>query len=563
MTYPFLKNELGKKFSAGRVQSVALKLVVEREREIEDFDLKTFYRIAVELKKNKDKIIAKIDKKLDEDESKSLEKELKTSTFKVSQIKKSTKKIPPSPPLTTPKLQQMSSGRFKMSVEKTMKVAQTLYERGLITYMRTDSVSSSPEAITNARDWLGKNNFLYPTKPNTYKNKNSLAQEGHEAIRPTFMGCTSESMQGTPDEKKIYGLIWESFITSQMNPAIFDLVNAQITASSGTILMASGKTLRDPGWLKLGKQDAKDKSVTLPPLSKNDILDLVKVNREQKTTLPPARYNEGSLVKVLEEKGVGRPSTYGAIMTKLSKYSDKKRNVLSPKEDSYKLIDLLEEHFSFMETAYTKKMEEQLDKVAAGKLTYLNMMSTFFEGFRKELRHAYYTKYPYGGRDCEHCGLPMILRHGSYGFYVSCSGFPSCQNMVSAKLEGEKIIEVNEHDIIEGIACPLCESAMVRKDGLWGPFYCCKKYPRCYGKRKMPSGIKCSKCREHDLYFTLYDGNPKLLCLGFPKCSHIEDLPDEFKINWVNPAVWGVAEKNKVVEKFMFKPKLGKASKVS
>lgn len=556
MTYPFIKNELGKTFSAGRVQSVALRLVVEKEREIEMFNLKTYFTISAVFK---EKLTCKIDRKLKEEEGKALEKQLNKATFKVTKIKQSQKNTPPPPPLTTPKLQQLSSSRFKLGVEKTMRIAQSLYERGLITYMRTDSVSSSPEAIGEVRKWLGKNNHSFPKKPNFFKQKNSLAQEGHEAIRPTSIICTSSTFQGTPEEKKVYGLIWETFVASQMSPAIFITSTVEVTSSTGEVLVAHGKIVKDLGWMAISKEK-RPKDQKLPSLLQDQELKLDKLKREEHVTKPPPRFNEGSLVKALEEKGVGRPSTYGAIMKKLTKYSDKKRNVLSPKKQSFELVDLLEEHFSFMEVAYTKKMEEKLDKVSAGKLSYLEMMSEFFDGFRRELRHAYYTKYPYGGRDCEHCGLPMILRHGSYGFYISCSGFPDCQNMVSVRIDDDKIIEVGEHDIIEGVTCPRCDEGMIRKDGVWGPFYCCSSYPKCYGKRKMPSGITCTKCKQHDLYFTLFHGEPKLLCLGYPKCDHLEDLPTQFKTEWVDPSVWGVEEKNKVVEKFMFKPKLGKAT---
>jgi len=258
---------------------------------------------------------------------------------------------------------------------------------------------------------------------------------------------------------------------------------------------------------------------------------------EKKQTQPPSRFNEGSLVKDLEKKGIGRPSTYAAIIDKIHArrgYVTKSKNVFTPTELGCRIVDDLAKHFTFMKYEYTKDMEDKLDQIEVGKVDYTNMLTNFFDPFKIELRTAQKSQDKDGGHDCDKCGERMKLKHSKYGFFIACSGYPKCKNTQSVELDGDKIKIKDTRVIVDDVLCPNCNSGMFKRDGKFGPFYSCSTYPKCKGTRKVPFGKKCSKCNS-ELFMTAFKGVPKLACMGYPDCKNIEDIPPGTKVNWVDP----------------------------
>lgn len=556
MVSPYLWDAFGGKLSAGRVQSVCLRLIVDREREIEAFVPEIYWNINATLSKTKKKepFVAKYPKRVtDETKAKKIKSDLDNSTFVVTNVDAKEQKRNPYPPLTTSKMQQSASGVFKFSTKKTMSAAQGLYESGLVTYIRTDSTRSAPEAINALRSWLSSNKYDIPNSPNIYKNKNT-AQDAHEAIRPTNIDLTPDKFMGSDDQKKLYRLIWERFVASQMKPAIYDTVSVTIKASKGHELKANGRTLKYAGWLAICAIKDKEENVQLPVLKEGDDLILIppKVVIEKKQTQPPPRYSEGALVKELEKRGIGRPSTYAAIIGKISdrNYVTKSKNVFTPTEIGCRVSDDLKKHFAFMEYEYTKEMEERLDKIELGKLSYVKMLTDFFEPFKKQLRNAQSSLDKDSGYTCDKCGKSMKLKHSRFGYFIACSGYPECKNAIGVELNGEKIVIRPQHQIIDGVFCPNCNAGMVRRDGQFGPFYSCSKYPKCKGSRKVPFGKKCSKC-NNELFLTIFKDQPKLACMGYPNCKHVEDIPPGTKLNWMNPKKLKKKKKSKKVERMV------------
>lgn len=540
MVSPYLMNLLGNKLSAGRVQSVCLKLIVEREKEILSFVPDTYWDITATLSKDSEKFIAKyINKITDEATAKKIKKELEEiNNFIVSDVDKLEQKKPVPPPFTTSKLQQTASAKYKFSAKKTMQIAQKLYEEGLITYIRSDSTRCSPESISMVRAWIKSNNFDLPSKPNTFKNKDA-SQDAHEAIRPTDINAQNIHTSSS-DEGKIYNLIWRRFVASQMKPAIFDVVNVIINCGKYKF-KAQGKALKYKGWLNI-EPEIKSKDVVLPILNVGDNLTLVspKIKLEKKETKPPARYSEGTLVEALEKKGIGRPSTYASIIEKISyrNYVKKEKNTFVPTSLGIEVSDVLSKHFSFMKYTYTANMENELDKIADGKLKYLDMMEGFFKSFSKELKEAKTDLYKDGGQDCEKCGKRCILKHGMYGYFICCPDYPNCKFSRSVEFDGKEIKIKEFKKIVKGIKCPDCDNEMFYRDGKFGPFLACIKYPKCYGKRKIPIK-KCPKCKKYDLYITIMNGVSKLCCMGYSKigCRHIEDAPSVVDPNDIMPVL--------------------------
>ena len=562
MVSPYLWNAFGGNLSAGRVQSVCLRLIVDREREIEAFVPEVYWNVTATLAKpsaKKDKFEAKYpDKITDNAKASKIKKDLEESTFVVTKVDKSEQKRNPNPPLTTSKLQQSASARFKFSTKKTMSAAQGLYEGGYVTYIRTDSTRSAPEAITSVRAWIKSNGHDLPPIPNVYKSKGT-AQDAHEAIRPTNVDLTPTQFIGTDDQKKLYRLIWERFVSSQMKPAVYDTVAVTIKASKGHELKANGRTLKYAGWLSVcadgESKKEKDKNIKLPSLKVKDNLILVppKVKSEKKQTQPPPRYSEGTLVKELEKRGIGRPSTYAAIIGKISdrNYVTKSKNIFTPTEIGCRVTDDLKKHFNFMQYEYTKEMENRLDKIELGKLGYVEMLNDFFTPFKTELRTAQSSLDKDGGHDCDKCGKRMKLKHSKYGYFIACSGYPECKYVIGVELDGDKIVIRERHKIVDGIFCSKCNNGMVLRDGQFGPFYSCSTYPKCKGTKKVPFGKKCPKC-NNELFLTVFKDQPKLACMGYPNCKHVEDVPLGTKINWINPKKLK-QKKNRRVEKILSK----------
>jgi len=549
MVSPYLIKTLGPGLSAGRVQSVSCRIIIDREREIESFKPEEYWNIFSTLAKPTDlfdKFTAKYTKKIiNQTDADKIKKDLDKDIYTVSNVDAKEKKRNPLPPLTTPKLQQAAAGRFGFSVSKTMKIAQSLYESGLVTYIRTDSTNISAEAITMARNWLTSNNYNIPIKPNFYASS-ANSQAAHECIRPSDLDKTPDKVFLTDDNKKLYKLIWERFIACQMEPAIYDTMAITINTSSGHELKASGRALKYKGFLAIAtdlmsyKKEGDEDDIQLPHLSINDKLVLVdpKVQAEQKFTQPPPRYSEAGLVKELEKRGIGRPSTYADIIEKIKGrgYVELKGKIYHGTELGKKVVDILVKNFKFMEIDYTANMEKQLDDIAEGKLTYVEMLDSFFKPFQIELKAAYDQGIMEYEEICK-CGGKMFVRHGMYGLYVRCINYKiSCNNTFSCDVVDGKVIKKEfVREAVEGVYCPKCENGMVEKNGKWGRYYSCVDYPHCVGSRKIPFGVKCEKCGVNEMYQTSFSGIPKLACMGYPSCKNIIDIPKGKNVDWINP----------------------------
>lgn len=546
----FLRDSVGTNLSAGRVQSVAVRLVADREKEIQDFKPEEYWNIQAQLAKTPqaDSFSAKFASKVtNEKDAKAIKAELDQDTYVVRSIDKKEKKRNPYPPLTTSKLQQSAAGRYGFPVKRTMNCAQSLYESGLITYMRTDSVRIAPEAINSVREFLKNNKMSCPDKPNYYKGK-SDAQDAHEAIRPTDIMKKPENIFLGDEEQKIYRLIWERFIASQMEPAVYDTMSVVIQSSSLHELKANGRSLKYEGWLSIAsdlKKEKGDDNVMLPPMNVGDSLLLVdpKVSADQKFTQPPSRYGEAAIVNELEKRGIGRPSTYASIIDTIKgrNYVELKNKVYWATDVGMQIVDKLSTHFSFMDYKYTADMEDKLDKIAEGNLEYVTALDNFFLPFQKECKKASLSEMPDFGIPCPTCGKKTLLKHGPFGFYMSCIDRPNCKGTVSVDVvDGKPVIKQKvERKLAEGVTCPKCGAGMYRNDtGRFGPYFYCENSPKCRGTRKVPYGKTCSDC-GHELFMTIFSGQKKLACMGYfekHQCRHIEDLPGEDKSGWVDPS---------------------------
>lgn len=560
MVSPYLSKKLGDKLSAGRVQSVALRMIVDREVEIESFIPEEFFNISVNLSKDeKETFICKYPERINNEElATNLKNELDNSIYTVSNITRKENIRKPSPPLTTSMLQQEASTKLKFKAERTMAAAQSLYEGGYVTYIRTDSVNSSAESIVKLRQYLTDKKYKIPEIPNEFKNKDQ-AQSAHEAIRPTDILLTPEKIPVDSDQQKIYNLIWRMFVSSQMTPAIFDVVKVTVSTDKDKNLLAEGKILRDEGWLKIAKPFvSKDKDVILPNLSVNDNVFLVdpKVKLEKSHTKPPARYSEASLIAELERKEIGRPSTYASIISRIStrKYVNNTSKGFSPTELGRTVINDLKDNFSFMDYMYTANMEKKLDLIADGKFDYLSMMKEFFGEFKEEFQKARGLQGMITDIKCPKCGGETVVRKSQYGFFAGCLKYKAgCNGLVGITINNGVISakENGGYDTVKDVLCPECNSEMVlRTDGRFGPFYSCSKYPRCKGKRKVPFGKKCPKCGD-ELYANLMGGKIKLACMGYPNCKHIEELPEGANVNWADPEKITPPTYSKKVEKVL------------
>lgn len=558
MVSPYISHKLGDKLSAGRVQSVALRMIVDREAEIDAFVPDVFFNISANLAKETDKFVAKYPTRVEkEDEAKKIKEDLDTSTYQIADVqsKENVRKAPA--PLTTSMLQQEASTKLKFKAERTMKAAQSLYEAGLVTYIRTDSTRNSDESIAAVREFIAKEGYNVPDKPNEFKNKDA-AQDAHEAIRPTDISTRPNKVPVDSDQQKVYELIWCFFVSSQMKPAVFDVLKVTVQASKGHKLIAEGKTIRSQGWLEVAKPFVKkDKDVVLPALTVGDTVLLVppKVKMEKSQTKPHPRYTEASFIAELERKGIGRPSTFASIISRIStrKYVKSTTKGFLPTELGKTVIEDLKDNFTFMDYMYTADMEKRLDKVADGKLEYIKMMSEFFESFQKEFQKARNNQGMKTDIPCPKCGGETVVRKSKYGFFAGCVKYKAgCDGIVNITMEdGKPVPKDRKAKIDNSVKCPECGSGMVpRPDGRFGPFYSCSEYPRCLGKRKMPFGKKCPECGD-ELYATLMSEKMKLACMGYPNCRHVEELPEGAKVNWVDPEKVTPPTYHKKVEKVL------------
>jgi DNA topoisomerase-1 len=373
-----------------------------------------------------------------------------------------------------------------------------------------------------------------------YKTKNA-AQDAHEAIRPTDVSKTPDVAQLSGDQHNIYRLVWAKFVASQMKSAVYDTVNVDVTTSSGHLLKAEGKVLKYSGWLDIaGEFTKKDKDVKLPKLVVGDSLVLVppKVKVEKKATKPPSRFNDRTIIKEMEKKDIGRPSTYASIIARIfgRNYVKREKSGFVPTELGCRVVDDLKGQFSFMDYKYTAQMEKQLDKMSEGNLDYIEMLTAFFTPFKEEFRKAQNSQGQDAGIKCPECQDGMTVRHGKYGYFASCVKYPDCKGSMSGTVKDGKFISKpgKKREAIPDIKCPECDGEMYRFDGKFGPIYLCTKYPKCNGKRKIPFGKKCNKCGG-EFYLTVFDDEPKLACMEYPDCKNIVPIPKGAKLDWTPP----------------------------
>lgn len=499
---PFLWKKIAKGLSAGRVQSVAVRLIVERENEIRAFKPEEYWTILAHFAAEKGMftaILANIGENAiekfsirNEASAKAIAADLKTAEFSITAVTKKTLKKNPPPPFTTSTLQQEAAKRFGYSSKKTMLLAQRLYENGFITYMRTDSLHLSQESLTAAYTYLN-NAFgaqYAAAAPRMFETKSKLAQEAHEAIRPTRPAETPETTAiSEAGEKKLYKLIWQRFIASQMPQATFDATAIEITANAPEgktaktyLLKANGMTLKFDGFLKVWPQKFKESE--LPPLTNDSTLTLQDISPEQHFTEPPPRFNEASLIKTLEEYGIGRPSTYAPIISviQLRNYVKKEAGKFFPTEIGELVNKVLTENFpEIVDVGFTAKMEASLDNIAEGNEQWQDLIRSFYVPFAKNLEIKYEEVKKNIVEEtteeiCEKCGKPMIIKFGRFGKFMACSGFPDCKNTKQLAKEAPKTI---------GMKCPDCgEGEVVERRVSKGRargkiFWGCSRYPKC------------------------------------------------------------------------------------
>ncbi|NLO88913.1 MAG: type I DNA topoisomerase [Clostridia bacterium] len=512
---PFLWKKVKKGLSAGRVQSVAVKLILEREREIKDFKPEEYWSLTAVFANNGEtfeaKLVSKNNKKIhirSEEEMNEILKELKGQSFIVKSIKKKERKRKPLAPLITSTLQQEASKRFNFSAKKTMMLAQQLYEGidlggkegtvGLITYIRTDSTKISDEAVGSCRAYIADKfgEEYVPKKPNVFPSKKG-AQEAHEAIRPTSVSRDPDSIKSalTKDQLKIYRLIWERFVSSQMKPAVFDVTDVEIAAGS-YLFKATGSTIRFTGFLEVysNTDDLKGAETLLPELSEGETLKVKELEPKQHFTQPPPRYTEASLVKTLEELGIGRPSTYAPIIdTILTRgYVVKEDRYFIPTELGAVVTDLLEQYFSdILDVEFTAAMEEDLDKIEEGKQEWTKVVEEFYKPFKEMLEKAeeeagkINVKEEVTDKVCEKCGKNMVVKYGRYGKFLACPGYPECTNT-------KPFLET------VGVKCPECGGEIViRRSKKGRKFYGCANFPECaFISWHKPTEKNCPQCNS-------------------------------------------------------------------
>lgn len=434
---PFLMNCIGPKLSAGRVQSVVTRLVIDREREIEAFIPEIFWTIQVDLTKDgKDSFIMKYSGRPTNQADANLARAQLSSKegYVVSEVIAEEEKKSPQAPLVTSTLQQIMSKGYSFGADRTMKAAQALYESGYVTYIRTDSVRVDENSVKELRDWLKENNYEVPAKPHVYKNRDA-AQDAHECIHPTdLMLLPGQNFAIIdPDEKLVYEVIWKNFVASQAMPAVYNTlkVTAHVKNDKSAEVKTSGKALNSSGYLEiLGIVD--NGKIEIPSLNVGDMLTLVNnrsVRMEEKQTQPPPRYSEDKLIKELVNKNIGRPATYAELLSKITirNYVDKKGNVYHATDLGKRITDELIQYFTFMDYDYTAKLEQQLDEIEGGKVNYIDMLKKFYPEYKQQLSMAYIQ---HGAMLCDQCGSPMIIRTAKMdgSQFYACTNYPKCKN---------------------------------------------------------------------------------------------------------------------------------------
>ena len=524
---PLLNLKIQKGLSAGRVQSAALKIIVDREREIQAFTPVEYYTIDTFFKKDLDAELVKFENQKIEkltiqnpDRAKYIIENLQNEKFSVREIESKDRKIQPSPPFMTSTLQQSASNRLGFSPKKTMMIAQSLYEgvqthegfMGAITYMRTDSLNLAKEAVAAAREHILQNygKEYLPAKAISYTTSSKAAQEAHEAIRPTNLGFTPQIAANflEKDALKLYTLIYNRFLACQMSACVSQTQNVYVASEKGEFKISGRKVLFDGFYKVYGELD-KDK--ILPNLKKGDEMSLQSIKSTQNFTEPPARYSEAGLVKKLESLGIGRPSTYAPTISLLTSrdYVRIEKKQLIPNEIAFSMIGVLEEHFSnIVDSEFTSHLEEKLDEIALDKADWQKVLSDFYYPFMEKISagktgiKSLKTATPIGEK-CPECGSELVLRKGRYGEFIACSNFPKCKYSRNVAKDNEKSADAGTTAVAKpkrelkklDVPCPKCGGEIVERFSRRGKFYGCANYPKCdFILNYEPVAQKCDEC---------------------------------------------------------------------
>lgn len=546
---PLLWKKLHRGLSAGRVQSVALKMVCDREKEILAFIPVEYWSITSDME---GKIpppfqakLFKIDGKKaevnNEEEAEQVLKNVEGEDFVLEKITKKEKKRNPLPPFITSTLQQDASRRLNFSPKKTMMLAQRLYEGvalgakgtvGLITYMRTDSTRIADEALAQVRQYIGEKygDKYVPGSPRFYKNKKS-AQDAHEAIRVTDVGLEPKDVKEhmEKDQFRLYELIWARFTACQMASVIMDTTQFDIH-SGKYIFRANGLVIKFPGFLKVYGDDSKEEDRILPDLEKGEVLKLLKIVPKQHFTQPPARFTEAMLVKELEEKGVGRPSTYASIISVIKDrdYIRTEEKRLFPSELGTMVSDMLVESFpDIINEKFTAKLEDQLDQIEEGKTDWVQTLKDFYEPFRVALEAAekkmkdFKAEVEETDEVCEKCGKPMVIKWGRFGKFIACTGYPDCKSTKEISKDGDGV-EAEKPETVDD-KCDKCGAEMTLKRGRFGKFIACTKYPDCKFTKPISMGVLCPEkdCKGYISARRTKKGRTFYGCSKYPDCKFV------------------------------------------
>ncbi|GAA7586224.1 type I DNA topoisomerase [Helicobacter pylori] len=541
-----IASKITKGLSAGRVQSAALKLVIDKEREIKAFKPLTYFTLdayfeshleaqLISYKGNKLKAQELIDKK----EAQEIKNELEKESYTISSIIKKSKKSPTPPPFMTSTLQQSASSLLGFSPTKTMSIAQKLYEgvttpqgvMGVITYMRTDSLNIAKEALEEARNKILKDygkDYL-PPKAKVYSSKNKNAQEAHEAIRPTSIVLEPNALKDClkPEELKLYTLIYKRFLASQMQDALFESQSVVVACEKGEF-KASGRKLLFDGYYKILGNDDKDK--LLPNLKENDPIKLEKLESNAHVTEPPARYSEASLIKVLESLGIGRPSTYAPTISLLQNrdYIKVEKKQISALESAFKVIEILEKHFEeIVDSKFSASLEEELDNIAQNKADYQQVLKDFYYPFMDKIeagkKNIISQKvHEKTGQSCPKCGGELVKKNSRYGEFIACNNYPKCKYVKQTE---------NANDGAKQELCEKCGGEMVQKFSRNGAFLACNNYPECKNTKSLKNtpnanetieGVKCPECGG-DIALKKSRKGSFYGCNNYPKCNFLSN----------------------------------------
>ncbi|GAA9366379.1 type I DNA topoisomerase [Helicobacter pylori] len=541
-----IASKITKGLSAGRVQSAALKLVIDKEREIKAFKPLTYFTLdayfeshleaqLISYKGNKLKAQELIDKK----EAQEIKNELEKESYAISSIVKKSKKSPTPPPFMTSTLQQSASSLLGFSPTKTMSIAQKLYEgvttpqgvMGVITYMRTDSLNIAKEALEEARDKILKDygkDYL-PPKAKVYSSKNKNAQEAHEAIRPTSIILEPNALKDylKPEELKLYTLIYKRFLASQMQDALFESQSVVVACEKGEF-KANGRKLLFDGYYKILGNDDKDK--LLPNLKENDPIKLEKLESNAHVTEPPARYSEASLIKVLESLGIGRPSTYAPTISLLQNrdYIKVEKKQISALESAFKVIEILEKHFEeIVDSKFSASLEEELDNIAQNKADYQQVLKDFYYPFMDKIeagkKNIISQKvHEKTGQSCPKCGGELVKKNSRYGEFIACNNYPKCKYVKQTE---------NANDGSKQESCEKCGGEMVQKFSRNGAFLACNNYPECKNTKSLKNtpnaneiieGVKCPECGG-DIALKKSRKGSFYGCNNYPKCRFLSN----------------------------------------